>query len=50
MMGVYPVVKLALLGLTKEVAKEVAEENIWVNCIAAGPFNTKYGDAVGWHT
>ena len=45
-MGIYVVAKLALLGLTKEIAKEVARENIRVNCIAAGPYNTKYGDAV----
>ena len=46
MFGLYAVVKLALIGFTKEVAKEVANENIRVNCIVAGTFNTKYSSVV----
>ena len=46
MLGLYAVLKLALIGLTKEIAKEVAEENIRVNCIVAGAFKTKYIEVV----
>lgn len=46
MLGAYSVSKTALLGLTKVVAMDLAENNIRVNCIAPGIVKTKFASAV----
>jgi NAD(P)-dependent dehydrogenase (short-subunit alcohol dehydrogenase family) len=43
---VYSVSKTALLGLTKTAAKDLAPENIRVNCVAPGIVITKFSAAV----
>lgn len=40
--GIYSMTKTALLGLTKVLAKELADENMRVNCIAPGLIKTKF--------
>lgn len=46
MLGAYSVSKTALLGLTKVVAHDLAENNIRVNCVAPGIIKTKFASAV----
>ncbi|XP_026818297.1 dehydrogenase/reductase SDR family member 4 isoform X1 [Rhopalosiphum maidis] len=46
MLGAYSVSKTALLGLTKVVAMDLAENNIRVNCIAPGIVKTKFASAL----
>lgn len=46
LLGVYSVSKTALLGLTKAAAKDLASENIRVNCVAPGIVITKFSAAV----
>jgi len=46
MLGAYSVSKTALLGLTKVVAMDLAENNIRVNCVAPGIVKTKFASAV----
>jgi len=46
MLGPYSVSKTALLGLTKALAAECAEDNIRVNCIAPGIVRTKFAAAL----
>lgn len=46
MLGAYSVSKTALLGLTKVMALELAENNIRVNCVAPGIIQTKFASAV----
>lgn len=46
MLGAYSVSKTALLGLTKVVAMDLAENNIRVNCVAPGIIKTKFASAV----
>lgn len=46
LLGVYSVSKTALLGLSKAAAKDLAPENIRVNCVAPGIVNTKFSAAV----
>ncbi|GFG38613.1 hypothetical protein Cfor_09219 [Coptotermes formosanus] len=46
LLGVYSVSKTALLGLTKAAAKDLAPENIRVNCIAPGVVITKFSAGV----
>lgn len=46
MLGAYSISKTALLGLTKVVAMDLAENNIRVNCIAPGIVKTKFASAV----
>jgi len=42
LLGAYCVSKTALLGLTKAVALQVADDNIRVNCVAPGVIKTKF--------
>lgn len=46
LLGAYSVSKTALLGLTKAVAQDLADENIRVNCIAPGITKTKFAAAL----
>jgi len=46
MLGAYSVSKTALLGLTKVVAMDLAENNIRVNCVAPGIVKTKFASSV----
>lgn len=46
LLGVYSVSKTALLGLTKTAAKDLAPENIRVNCVAPGIVITKFSAAL----
>jgi short-subunit dehydrogenase len=46
LLGVYSVSKTALLGLTKAAAKDLASENIRVNCVAPGIVATKFSAVV----
>ena len=46
MIGAYSVSKTALLGLTKALAPELAQENIRINCLAPGIIRTKFAKAV----
>ncbi|XP_021935050.1 dehydrogenase/reductase SDR family member 4 isoform X2 [Zootermopsis nevadensis] len=46
LLGVYSVSKTALLGLTKAAAKDLASENIRVNCVAPGIVITKFSAAL----
>ena len=46
MLGPYSVSKTALLGLTKVMSAEVANDGIRVNCIAPGIIKTKFSQAV----
>lgn len=46
MLGAYSVSKTALLGLTKVVAIDLAENNIRVNCVAPGIVKTKFASSV----
>lgn len=48
MLGAYSVSKTALLGLTKVVANDLAENNIRVNCVAPGIIKTKFASAVSF--
>ncbi|XP_018567175.1 dehydrogenase/reductase SDR family member 4-like [Anoplophora glabripennis] len=45
-MGVYAISKVALLGLTKQGALHLAQENITVNCIAPGLIETDLSKSV----
>lgn len=45
-LGVYSVSKTALLGLCKAAAKDLATENIRVNCVAPGIVVTKFSAAL----
>ena len=42
----YSVSKTALLGLTKALSFELAQDNIRVNCVAPGIIDTKFAGAV----
>lgn len=46
LLGVYSVSKTALLGLTKVAAKDLASENIRVNCVAPGIVITKFSSSL----
>lgn len=46
LLGVYSVSKTALLGLTKVAAKDVARENIRINCVAPGIIITRFSEAL----
>lgn len=46
LLGAYSVSKTALLGLTKVASKDLASENITVNCVAPGIIQTKFSSAV----
>uniref|UniRef100_A0A8D8RG09 Dehydrogenase/reductase SDR family member 4 n=1 Tax=Cacopsylla melanoneura TaxID=428564 RepID=A0A8D8RG09_9HEMI len=46
LLGAYSVSKTALLGLTKAVAQDLADENIRVNCLAPGITKTKFAAAL----
>jgi len=45
-LGAYSVSKTALLGLTKVLAKELAEKSIRVNCLAPGVIETSFSEAL----
>jgi dehydrogenase/reductase SDR family protein 4 len=45
-LGVYSISKTALLGLTRTLAVELASDRIRVNCVAPGPFQTKFSSAI----
>lgn len=45
-LGAYTTSKTTLLGLTKEIASEVASDNITVNCIAPGYIPTTFSAGV----
>jgi len=45
-LGPYSVSKTALLGLTKCLAAETAQENIRVNCVAPGLIRTKFAEVL----
>jgi len=45
-LGAYSVSKTALLGLTKVLAKELAERSIRVNCLAPGVIETSFSEAL----
>ena len=44
----YSVSKTALLGLTKALSFELAQDNIRVNCVAPGIIDTKFAGAVSF--
>ncbi|XP_069702091.1 dehydrogenase/reductase SDR family member 4 isoform X2 [Periplaneta americana] len=46
LLGVYSVSKTALLGLTKVAARDVATDNIRVNCVAPGIVITRFSEAL----
>jgi dehydrogenase/reductase SDR family protein 4 len=48
MLGAYSVSKSALIGLTKVLSAELANDNIRVNCLAPGLIKTKFSSAVCW--
>lgn len=45
-LGPYSVSKTALLGLTRALAPELAQDNIRVNCVAPGVIKTRFSSAV----
>ncbi|KAF5270002.1 hypothetical protein FQR65_LT05801 [Abscondita terminalis] len=45
-LGLYSVSKVGLHALTKVLSRELADDNITVNCIAPGPINTKFAHFV----
>ena len=49
MIGPYSVSKTALLGLTKVMSAETANDGIRVNCIAPGIVQTKFAETVRSH-
>ena len=48
-MGAYTSTKAAMLNMMKNLAPELHEMNIRVNCIAPGLFPTKLGDGVSYY-
>ncbi|KAJ8008457.1 hypothetical protein DPEC_G00105020 [Dallia pectoralis] len=44
--GPYSVSKTALLGLTRALAPELAQSNIWVNCVAPGIIKTIFSEGL----
>jgi dehydrogenase/reductase SDR family protein 4 len=46
MLGAYSVSKSALIGLTKVLSAELANDNIRVNCLAPGLIKTKFSSAL----
>ncbi|XP_074554974.1 dehydrogenase/reductase SDR family member 4 [Halichoeres trimaculatus] len=45
-LGAYSVSKTALLGLTRALAPELAQDNIRVNCVAPGVIRTRFSSAL----
>ncbi|XP_060886683.1 dehydrogenase/reductase SDR family member 4 [Labrus mixtus] len=45
-LGAYSVSKTALLGLTRALAPELAQENIRVNCVAPGVIKTRFSSSL----